>query len=79
MFNHILQYLKNNKMIVILISILIYFLVSKYVNNKESMVNNKKKDKINELFSQSDKFLGERKGYIFKMGEKGLGYYLDKN
>ncbi len=29
-------------------------------------------------FIASDKFIGEKKGYVYKMCTKGLGYYLDK-
>jgi len=28
-------------------------------------------------FVASDKFVGPLFGYVFKMGEKGLGYYID--
>jgi hypothetical protein len=30
-----------------------------------------------ELFSPSVSFMGRREGYVFKMGIKGLGYYVD--
>tara|TARA_Y100000817_G_C16846366_1_gene540187 strand:- start:758 stop:1054 length:297 start_codon:yes stop_codon:yes gene_type:complete len=29
-------------------------------------------------FEESDSFKGKKDGYVFKKGEKGLGYYLDK-
>jgi hypothetical protein len=32
---------------------------------------------IRETFVSSDKFRGEKKGYVFKNDTKGLGYYLD--
>lgn len=31
-----------------------------------------------EKFEPSKKFQGFRKNRVFKLGEKGLGYYLDK-
>jgi hypothetical protein len=34
-------------------------------------------DNILHKFIKANKFLGEKKGYVFKMGENGLGYYLD--
>jgi L-asparagine transporter-like permease len=37
----------------------------------ESMSNNKKD------FMPSNKFAGAKQGYVFKMDDKGLGYYLD--
>ena len=37
----------------------------------ESM-DSKEKD-----FTPSNKFTGAKKGYVFKMDSKGLGYYLD--
>jgi len=30
-----------------------------------------------ENFVSSDKFRGEKQGYVFKNDSKGLGYYLD--
>ena len=32
----------------------------------------------NELFIPSEKFIGEKIGFVFKMDENGLGYYKDK-
>ena len=29
-------------------------------------------------FVPSDKFAGAKNGYVYKMDDKGLGYYLDK-
>ncbi len=37
----------------------------------EPMSNNKKD------FMPSNKFAGAKEGYVFKMDDKGLGYYLD--
>ena len=39
----------------------------------EPMSNNKKD------FMPSNKFAGAKKGYVFKMDDKGVGYYLDYN
>jgi hypothetical protein len=38
----------------------------------------KKKKIINEGFEPSKTFKGSRKNKVFKLGKKGLGYYLDK-
>ncbi len=38
----------------------------------EPMSNNKKD------FIPSNKFVGKKEGYVFKMDSEGLGYYLDK-
>tara|TARA_Y100000389_G_C17394960_1_gene482002 strand:+ start:599 stop:814 length:216 start_codon:yes stop_codon:yes gene_type:complete len=38
----------------------------------------KKKKIINEGFEPSKTFQGRRKNKVFKLGKKGLGYYLDK-
>mgnify|MGYP006152257549 FL=1 len=35
------------------------------------------KKNIRETFISSDKFRGEKKGYVFKKDTKGLGYYQD--
>jgi hypothetical protein len=62
-----------------------YFGYTYYMKSKniEDINNNLKKDKknlsvtINDEFIKSDGFIGEKKGYIFKKGSKGIGYYLD--
>ena len=41
--------------------------------NKEPM-----KNKQLPLFIPSDKFAGAKNGYVFKMDQHGLGYYLDR-
>ena len=38
----------------------------------------KDKQTINEGFQASPTFQGSRKNKVFKLGNKGLGYYLDK-
>ena len=45
-------------------------------------VNRDKKEtqdstKVLESFIPSDKFSGEKKGYIFKNDSSGVGYYID--
>ena len=58
-----------------------YYMKSK---NIDDINNNLKKDEknlsvtINDEFIKSDGFIGDKKGYVFKKGDKGLGYYLDK-
>ena len=59
-------------LIVIAILVGIYFYMQKSQNiEKEDPPTNI----LN--FYPSDKFDGEMTGYVFKMDEKGLGYYLD--
>ena len=64
-----------------------YYMKSKNIediNNdiisKNDMKNEKKNLSvtINDEFIKSDGFAGKKKGYVFKKGDKGLGYYLDK-
>ncbi len=47
---------------------LLFFVVAFYFFYKK---NNR------ETFISSDKFRGEKKGYVFKKDTKGLGYYQD--
>ena len=61
----------------------IYFYMQKYQqqpqqqvqsgNRVEPMKNNQR-----QSFIPSDKFVGAKNGYVFKMDSHGLGYYLDK-
>ena len=44
-----------------------------YGNQVEPMKNNQ-----GQSFIPSDKFVGAKNGYVFKMDSHGLGYYLDK-
>ena len=44
-----------------------------YGNRVEPMKNNQR-----QSFIPSDKFVGAKNGYVFKMDSHGLGYYLDK-
>lgn len=43
-----------------------------YGNRVEPMKNNQR-----QSFIPSDKFVGAKNGYVFKMDSHGLGYYLD--
>jgi len=51
----------------------IYFYFQKSKKNVEEYMGNIQQ----EPFIASDKFDGAMDGYVFKMGENGLGYYLD--
>ena len=55
----------------------------KEINNnikkeKENLQKEQVKVEFNDEFIETDGFMGEKEGYIFKTGEKGTGYYLDK-
>lgn len=59
--------------IVIGIIILAYYFYTQTISKKqniEPMIEKKP-------FIPSDKFTGEKKGYIFKNCSEGLGYYID--
>ena len=45
--------------------------------NKSDNIAEPMKNK-NKDFLPSGKFAGAKEGYVFKMDEQGLGYYLDK-
>ena len=49
-------------------------------NDKKSALGTSNKNvanKNNDDFMESKTFNGERKGYVFKTGGKGTGYYVD--
>lgn len=49
------------------------------VSSNESIFdNNENYDNVFHNFIESSEFKGEKNGYIFKNGEQGLGYYVDK-
>ena len=55
----------------------------KEINNNiekedEKLEKEQVKVEFNDEFIETDGFMGEKEGYIFKTGEKGTGYYLDK-
>ena len=58
-------------LIAIAILVGIYFYTQKSEKDIEEPMENHK------LFIQSDSFCGAKEGYVFKMDDKGLGYYLD--
>ncbi len=51
----------------------LYFYMQKPGKNIEEPMENRQL----ESFIPSDSFSGAKNGYIFKMDESGLGYYLD--
>ena len=55
----------------------IYFYMQKSENNNNVHEDRYKTNKLN--FYASDKFDGKMDGYVFKMGDKGLGYYIDQD
>jgi len=80
--------------LLLVIGVLIYLGYSYYMkninikninNNLDKNINNLKnneknlKVEFNVDFIQTDGFIGERKGYVFKKDDKGLGYYKEKN
>ena len=54
----------------VLVGIYFYFQKTEKIQEKDDSP-----DKLN--FYASDKFDGAIDGYVFKMGDMGLGYYLD--
>ena len=47
--------------------------------NVEQATNSSSSVALNAVkFIESSKYTGLRKGYVFKLGDEGLGYYLDK-
>lgn len=80
MLTNILEFLKNNKIIIILlflVGIMIYYM--KYKEGfKETQVDTPTK-KVRFQFLPSDEFKGAKKGYVFKNDKLGLGYYIDSN
>ena len=64
---------KNIVLLGVLIVFIIFFINLNFNKKKlnEGMYS-KKPD-----FIPSSKFTGSKKGYVFKMGKKGLGYYID--
>jgi len=65
---------KNN----IFIIIVIVFVLLYFFKTTENMVP-ERKEKKNERkeFIPSKKFIGAKKGYVFKRDSKGLAYYYD--
>ena len=61
-----------------------YYMKSKNIDDINDNLKNDHDNKknlsvtINDEFIKADGFVGKKEGYIFKKGEKGSGYYLDK-
>ena len=73
----------NSKVLSSLFYIIVFSFLFDMINNNKGIIlegyttNNDKQ--VNFIdFEDSDSFKGKRDGYVFKKGEKGLGYYLDK-
>ena len=66
----ILKMIKDNIFIIILVFVLFYFF-----KNRENMVPERKEER--KEFIPSKKFIGAKKGYVFKKDTNGLGYYND--
>ena len=47
------------------------------MQKQEKNINESMENRKLEAFIPSDSFSGAKKGYVFKMDESGLGYYLD--
>ena len=71
-------YNKSDKLYTLIIITIIVFLgllVLKCNNNKRNLRENMYSNKPE--FIESKQFKGSKKGYVFKMDKKGLGYYID--
>ncbi len=77
MLKNIVSCLKNNKIVFILLTILIIYLLYTYFNKDEVNIEIEQSD-IQESFISSDTFVGRKDGYVFKNDRQGLGYYIDK-
>ena len=58
-----------------------YYMKSKNIDDINDNLKNEDKNlsvTINDEFIKADGFVGDKNGYVFKKGDKGLGYYLDK-
>jgi len=51
--------------------------INNNIENEDEKLQ-KEQVKFNDDFIETDGFMGEKEGYVFKNGEKGTGYYLDK-
>ena len=49
------------------------------INNQKSLFSlpNESKEEELKVFYKSDTFQGSKKGYVFKTGDYGTGYYKD--
>ena len=72
-----LTFIMNNIYIVIpcVVAVLLFFVYNNTTEDKPKVVEPEKV--VLPDFLASEKFSGEKKGYIFKMDNQGLGYYKD--
>ena len=57
----------------------LYEMISKFMNEVKKTENIVLEGySSGSEFEASDSFKGRKHGYVFKKGDKGLGYYLDK-
>ena len=59
----------------ILAGLVILYLIYSYIFKVKKEAP---KQVVIEEFESSKTFQGKKRGMVFKLGEKGLGYYLDK-
>jgi hypothetical protein len=82
MFQTCIDFMKNNIIsIVLLMVVAIYIWYERF--REKNVCNTTRKEghivKQIEPFINSNKFVGEKKGYVFKNDFEGLGYYLDSH
>jgi hypothetical protein len=72
-----IEYVENNKIIIALVIAVAAYLW--YTKVYEGMKNSEKVEEVGEeeSFKPSKEFVGEKKGFVFKEGVNGLGYYRD--
>ena len=68
-----IEYMIIKMLIAIVVLVGIYFYMQKSQKNVEEPMENHQL----EPFIPSDSFVGAKEGYVFKMDDVGLGYYLD--
>ena len=69
----------NSKVLSSLFYIIVFSLLFDMINNKGIILEGYTTNNDKQVdFIGSDSFKWKRDGYVFKKGEKGLGYYLDK-
>lgn len=63
----------------ILTGLVILYLIHSYIFKvKKEAKKEAPKQVVIEEFESSKTFQGKKEGMVFKLGEKGIGYYLDK-
>ncbi len=68
-----IEYMIIKMLIAITVLVGIYFYMQKSQKNIEEPMENHQL----EQFIPSESFIGAKEGYVFKMDNVGLGYYLD--